>query len=164
VLVPIGCVVLIAFTGIFAALLIPNFLDALQKAKSKRTVADMRVLGDAWASWATAQGLEVSGVTADWSVDFESLGAPATLEELEAQIGTDFAPIEGDGWKRPFEFRVVQSEGFATLAIRSAGRDGVWQSGSYEAGTFARAEYDQDIVWVNGDFVRWPDSGSPTNP
>src|SRR5262245_7273455 len=43
-----GCLVIgVAFAGIFAALLIPNFLDALHKAKEKRTVADMRAISTA---------------------------------------------------------------------------------------------------------------------
>ena len=38
----IELLIVVAIIGIIAALLIPNFLDALQKAKQKRTVADMR--------------------------------------------------------------------------------------------------------------------------
>ena len=37
----IELLIVVAIIGIIAALLIPNFLDALQKAKQKRTVADM---------------------------------------------------------------------------------------------------------------------------
>ena len=36
----IELLIVVAIIGIIAALLIPNFLDALQKAKQKRTVAD----------------------------------------------------------------------------------------------------------------------------
>ena len=38
----IELLIVIAIIGIIAALLIPNFLDALQKSKQKRTEADMR--------------------------------------------------------------------------------------------------------------------------
>ena len=41
----IELLIVIAIIGIIAALLIPNFLDALQKAKQKRTVADVRNTG-----------------------------------------------------------------------------------------------------------------------
>ncbi len=41
----IELLIVVAIIGIIAALLIPNFLDALQKAKQKRTVADMRNAG-----------------------------------------------------------------------------------------------------------------------
>src|SRR6202049_1500727 len=46
----LGCVlipVFLAVVGIVAALIIPNFLDALQKAKQKRAVADLRTIGQA---------------------------------------------------------------------------------------------------------------------
>ena len=38
----IELLIVVAIIGIIAALLIPNFLDALQKAKQKRTVADKK--------------------------------------------------------------------------------------------------------------------------
>ena len=69
-----GALVVVAVIGIIAALLIPNFIDALQRAKQKRTVADLR----------------------DWAVALESraadqpLGAPpypdaASIDELAAE-------------------------------------------------------------------------------
>ena len=51
----IELLVVIAIIGIIAAILIPNLLDALQKAKQKRTVADLRDTGTAWMSWLTDQ-------------------------------------------------------------------------------------------------------------
>ena len=44
---------MVAIIGIIAAILIPNLIDALQKAKQKRTMADMRNVGPAWLSWVT---------------------------------------------------------------------------------------------------------------
>ncbi len=44
-----------AIIGIIAAILIPNLLDALQKAKQKATVGDIRNIGTAWMSWVTDQ-------------------------------------------------------------------------------------------------------------
>ncbi len=43
------------------------------------------------------------------------------------------------------------------VAIRSMGRDGVavWD-GSYTPGFFIGTDYDQDIVWSDGYFVRAP--------
>lgn len=122
----------------------------------------MAFLGDAWASWATAAGLDVRGVPLELRLRVAC--GPWTLEELEAQIGTDFAPIKTDGWKRPFEFRVAQGGGVVSLAIRSVGRDGVWLTAPYQAGSFVPPDYDQGIVWINGSSVRWPAYGSPTKP
>ena len=64
-----------AIIGIIAALLIPNFLDALQKAKQKRTVADMRNTGTAMFSWLTDQvGAAAAGAAAT-EVDLSKLRA-----------------------------------------------------------------------------------------
>src|SRR5213080_1233993 len=61
----IELLIVVAIIGIIAALLIPNFLDALQKAKQKRTVADMRNTGTAMFSWLTDQvGAAAAGATA----------------------------------------------------------------------------------------------------
>src|SRR5436305_9180884 len=61
----IELLIVVAIIGIIAALLIPNFLDALQKAKQKRTVADMRNVGTAMFSWLTDQvGAAAAGQTA----------------------------------------------------------------------------------------------------
>ena len=49
----IELLIVVAIIGIIAAILIPNLIDALQKAKQKRTVADMRNIGTAWLSWVT---------------------------------------------------------------------------------------------------------------
>src|SRR5437868_13863109 len=64
-LTSIELLIVVAIIGIIAALLIPNFLDALQKAKQKRTVADVRNAGTAVFSWLTYQvGAAAAGAVA----------------------------------------------------------------------------------------------------
>ena len=65
----IELLIVVAIVGIIAAILIPNLIDALQKAKQKRTVADMRTVGSAWFSWYTDQ---VSGAAAGTNSPTES--------------------------------------------------------------------------------------------
>ena len=62
----IELLIVVAIIGIIAAILIPNLIDALQKAKQKRTMADMRNVGTAWLSWVTDV---VSGAAAGAGVD-----------------------------------------------------------------------------------------------
>ena len=50
----IELLIVVAIIGIIAAILIPNLLDALQKAKQKRTVSDIRNTGTAWMSRPTS--------------------------------------------------------------------------------------------------------------
>jgi hypothetical protein len=43
------------------------------------------------------------------------------------------------------------------MAIRSLGRNKAAEgSGTYSVTSFDPTNYDQDIVWADGFFVRWP--------
>ena len=64
----IELLIVVAIIGIIAAILIPNLLDALQKAKQRSTIAEMRAVGQAWFSWLTD---EVSAAAAGSSQTFD---------------------------------------------------------------------------------------------
>jgi general secretion pathway protein G len=98
----IELLIVVAIIGIIAALLIPNFLDALQKAKQKRTVADMRNTGTAMMSWLTDNvSAAAAGQSQSWcscfldpitQVNLASLLAPQYLQNVPEQ----------DGWKQNY--------------------------------------------------------------
>jgi type IV pilus assembly protein PilA len=157
----IELLIVVAIIGIIAALLIPNFLDALQKAKQKRTVADVRNIGTAMFSWLTDQvGAAAAGASAS-DVVLTSYGTALTA----AQVGSVLVPqymqdIPGaDGWKTPYDYYLNTANPLApnVMAIRSLGRNKVAEgSGTYSVTSFDPTNYDQDIVWADGFFVRWP--------
>src|SRR3989442_2085943 len=49
----IELVIVVAIIGILAAIAIPNLLTAMQRARQKRSMADMRTIATAWESRAT---------------------------------------------------------------------------------------------------------------
>src|SRR4051812_28191848 len=49
----IELLIVVAIIGILAAIAIPNLLTAMQRAKQKRTMADMRTVATAWEARAT---------------------------------------------------------------------------------------------------------------
>src|SRR5947208_16735913 len=49
----IGLLFVVAIIGILAAIAIPNLLTAMQRARQKRSMADMRTIATAWESRAT---------------------------------------------------------------------------------------------------------------
>ena len=51
----IELLIVVAIIGVVAAILIPNLMDSLQKAKQRRTVNDVRAVGSAWFSWSSAR-------------------------------------------------------------------------------------------------------------
>lgn len=154
----IELLIVVAIIGIIAALLIPNFLDALQKAKQKRTVADMRNLGTAHMSWLTDQlaAAAAGGTTGAFNMgDYKTASGPSVLTFLVPQYIQDIPDL--DGWKNAYVMQTNAVTSSRVMAYASGGRDGnASASSQYTAGAFDPTDYDQDIVWADGFFVRWP--------
>jgi general secretion pathway protein G len=155
----IELLIVIAIIGILAAILIPNLLDAMEKAKQKRTVADMRIIGTAMFSWLSD---EVGAAAAGAAVTSVDMGQykPITTDDLQTLLVPQYieriAPL--DGWKNPFSFYLDPAHPLnqQVLAIGSGGRDDSAISGTYMVTGFDPTDYDQDIIWADGFFVRWP--------
>jgi prepilin-type N-terminal cleavage/methylation domain-containing protein len=156
----IELLIVVAIIGIIAALLIPNFLDALQKAKQKRTVADIRNTGTAMFSWLTDQVGAAAAGQAATSVDLGSYGGTVSVTTMTSILTPQYLqamPVM-DGWKHAYEYYLNTGNPLAknVMAIRSGGRDGSFIGASYTVTSFDPTNYDQDIVWADGFFVRWP--------
>jgi len=155
----IELLIVIAIIGILAAMMIPNLLDAMQKAKQKRTIADMRITGTAMFSWLTDEvGAAAAGATATNVnlTNYAEIDLP-DLEELLIPQYIERIP-ELDGWKRQYTFYcdVADPHSKHVLAMVSAGRDGISTGPAYSVSGFDPTDYDQDVVWADGFFVRWP--------
>jgi prepilin-type N-terminal cleavage/methylation domain-containing protein len=158
----IELLIVVAIIGIIAALLIPNFLDALQKAKQKRTVADTRNLGTAMFSWLTdavgaASAGAIVGNTVDLSKYTGNLTTNAQIASVLVSQYIQSVPVL-DGWKNTYDYKLDQANplGAQVMYIRSAGRDKSYGSTVYTVSAFDPTDYNQDIVWADGFFVRWP--------
>ncbi len=156
----IELLIVVAIIGIIAALLIPNFLDALQKAKQKRTVSDARNVGTAMMAWLTDAA---SAAAAGWTLaDYTGVTDHGAIEDVLSPRYIQLVPAN-DGWGNPFNYALDTSDFLAenVMYAISGGRDGSDPAATYSAGGFDPTEYDQDIVWADGYFVRWPGKGSP---
>jgi len=161
----IELLIVVAIIGIIAALLVPNFLDALQKSKQKRTEADMRNMGTAMFSWLTDQaGAAAAGAAATSDVNFanfQSTTSDALGTTLVSQYIQSIPAM--DGWKHPFNYYMNYTNpigGVGILGIVSGGRDGVLEGPDYTVTGFDPTDYDRDLVWADGYFVRWPQKTS----
>ncbi len=162
----IELLIVVAIIGIIAAILIPNLLDALQKAKQKRTVGDIRAVGSAWFSWLTDQ---VGAAAAGTANTYDYTGGLATNVPQADLLGTLFQSTsmfyiqevpDNDGWGNPFDYRwsgnVLSAQ---VIGVCSEGRDGGTTTGCTgvdHLGPFNATKYDEDIVWADGFFVRYP--------
>lgn len=158
----IELLIVIAIIGIIAAILVPNLLDALQKTKQKRAMGDIKLVGTAMMAWLTDQAgaagaagqttVDVSEIPHTSSVDLEDVLVPAYIQQI---------PVL-DPWRKGYDYRLDLNDphGQEILAVRSYGRDRTADASEYETGSFDPTDYDQDLVWVDGGFLRWPGRGS----
>jgi type II secretion system protein G len=142
----IELLVVVAIIAIVAAIAIMNYLSSLERARQKRTIADIRGIAMAWESASSESGhFTGAGLSFPTGIAFQSLNdrlVPTYMRHVPRV----------DGWGRPLQFG---AEG-KVYAIRSSGRDGVYEGDSYEQG--AGENPDCDIVYSNGNFVRWPET------
>jgi prepilin-type N-terminal cleavage/methylation domain-containing protein len=157
----IELLIVIAIIGLLSAMLIPNMLDAMQKAKQKRVMAEERIVGTAMMIWLTDQtGAAAAGTTID-QVDMTDYGAALTPAQLSQELVPQYIETipELDGWKHPYEYYLKLEdfhEAEQVMAVRSAGLGGAYVGDVYEPGAFDPTDYSQDIIWADGLFVRWP--------
>lgn len=130
----------------------------------KRTLADIRNTGTAMFSWLTDQvGASAAGQPqtekAATLMDLRQY-SQLSLQELEEILLPNYmqAIPETDGWGNPYEYYLNVKDPTApqVMSIRSPGKDGRFSSDDYTIGSFTPSKYDEDIVWADGFFVRWP--------
>jgi len=166
----IELLIVVAIIGIIASILVPNLLDALQKAKQKRTLATMRNLGTGWMSWLTDQvGAAAAGANIYDGTNLDPVSHAQLLEYLQpsAEMFYTSAVPKSDGWKNDLIYCLNSDLLQQTvMMICSAGRNGTLGDNPtsvtsccnqiWESGTFVATNYDQDIVWADGFMVRSP--------
>ena len=164
----IELLIVVAILGIIAAILIPNLLDALQKARQKRTVADVRNVGTAWMSWLTDQVGAASGGSAKVypTGDHNALAYSELFNYLNPR--DEFFYIQEvpqvDGWNYPLGFAMnPELADSGVVLICSPAQRGFYINGedcvdaSWTVEPFLVTDYEQDIVWADGYFIRWPE-------
>jgi hypothetical protein len=123
--------------GMVGAVALPNFLNAVDRGKQKRTVADLKEAGTALAAYALDHG--------DHYPKAESW----------RPLGEVVAEVHGlDGWGNALEY---WSDG-SRYVIVSRGKDGEterdWRHHDGVGG--ARPALEADIVLADGELVAWP--------
>jgi general secretion pathway protein G len=149
----IELLIVVAIIGILAAIAIPNLLNALQRGKQKRTMADIRNLAVAIEAYqvdynnyptaACATNLYTGG--SDWKA--------LTTSSFTNLSPTYIAlPPVKDGWDNFMYYAVDSSQN--NYGIKSFGRDKS-DDGSINCGT--TSNFNTDIVYADGTFIQYPE-------
>lgn len=162
----IELVLVVAVIGIVASVLIPNLIDAVHKAKQRRTMAELRLVGTAWMNWYTDQnGAAAAGAQQTYKVG-------TFVEHSYEQIYGYLHPTdtffymqeipEKDPWGSDLHYYMNSNTlSDNQLLLCALARDGVADlcdgSTDIPIGPFISTDFDQDIVWADGFLVRWPD-------
>jgi hypothetical protein len=122
-------------------------------------MADSHIVGSAMMSWLTDQASAAAAGAAS-TVDLDDWTGTASVDTLRSVLIPQYIqelPIR-DGWKNPYSFRVDLGDPNAerVFLIASGGRDASVPAGVYTVGGFETTDYDQDILWADGLFLRWP--------
>jgi type II secretory pathway pseudopilin PulG len=154
VLVIVGGLFVVAIIGILAAIAIPNLLTAQQRAKQKRTMADIRTLATAVEAYAADNNEYPKGTT------------PADLRQALVPKYIQTVPTV-DGWGHELQYTCLkdatspQSDKCVGYVIGSAGRDLRFEHDSLletlAGPPKAATNFDCDIVYSAGNFVEYPE-------
>lgn len=162
----------VAFCGLVLALgtswqrmvsLLEAYVEAQDPDRNaqKRTVADIRNTGTAMFSWLTDQvGAAAAGQSqVPQTLDFADYAAISHADLATILVPTYMQEVpELDGWNSPYEYYLGVANPLAqkVMGIRSPGRDGLFSDTAYTIESFDHESFDEDIVWADGFFVRWP--------
>ena len=138
--------VVLAIIGILAAIAIPNLLTAMERARQRQALADIRAVSAAVQTYAS----EHQGRYPD-AVHIEQL-----QRQLNVELPTD------DPWEHQYRYDCWSASGFGPCdhyGVASAGKDQKFTSDDLRAyiGRGATKLFIEDIVLVDGDFVQYPE-------
>ena len=141
----IELLIVVAIIGIIAAIAIPNLLNAINRGRQKRSMADLRTVGTAVEAYAVDMAFYPTWTEADMAGAWFTFLEPTYVKTVP----------RNDGWRSPFRAR--SESRFYTLG--SAARDKVFESALNSASYNGRTTtvMDCDIVYSNGSFMSYPE-------
>jgi len=128
--------IVVSILGVLAVIMIPNLIGNLQKSKQRTTMAEMRTICQAVATY---------------RVDHQNVPQTSSISELHSILTPSYilAFTTLDGWNHHFDYNASPN----TYTIESYGRDGIDGSNiTFET----KDDFELDIVLVNGSFSASP--------
>lgn len=152
----IELLIVIAIIGLIAAMIIPNMLQTMTKAKQKRIMADERLVGTAFMAWLSDEASAAAAGAGTFSISNYNLKEVSEVGEQLIPLYIQTVPTF-DGFGNSYEYRFTTDTGAQqVMAIRSFGADGTPDGNVYSVGGFRPTDFDRDIIWADGFFISWP--------
>ncbi len=131
----IELLIVVAIIGIIAAIAIPNLLNAINRGRQKRTMADIRSLATAIESY---------------SVDWNFYPTGNSVSELEPYLTPTYIRKlpRTDGWNNALLVTSTATE----YTIQSYAKDN-----NEDISLGVTTDFNMDIIYANGSFVQWPE-------
>jgi len=136
----IELLIVVAIIGIIAAIAVPNLMNAVDKGKQSRTMADIRALAGA---------IEVYAVDNN---TYPRVSTYSALIPLIQPIYIKSAP-PSDGWNHAWVF-TGDTQGGLDYTLTSLGKDGI--ASAVNGGQ--TKDFDCDIVYTNGTYTHYPEA------
>jgi general secretion pathway protein G len=136
----IELLIVVAIIGIIAAIAIPNLLNAIDRGKQKRTMADMRSVGTAIESYAVDNNFYPKGMASVAAAGVSTHVAPIYIKTVPTT----------DGWNNVWDIDSTATG--SQYTITSPAKDGT--QGTQTGGQ--TGDFNCDILFANGQFFQWP--------
>ncbi len=139
----IELLIVVAIIGIIAAIAIPNLLNAIDRGKQKRTMADCRSIGTSVEAYSVDNNF------------YPNRGSLSSLVTVNGNVDQDIEPVyikkapEQDGWGTDFYYGSDRND----YTVRSYGKDGT----STTATGGKTTDFNADIIFSDGSFLQWPE-------
>ena len=164
----IELLIVVAIIGILAALLIPNMMTAMQRAKQKGSMADISTLSAQLMDFTTDRGIapawDGTAYTASSTIYTDLVPMYAKAIPTTDQWGNDLVVQSGSSWSAAW-LGITPTASNDDFVVGSPGRNGTF-SFDFSSGVTdfyineEMADYENDLVSWNGQYICRPSSVS----
>ena len=152
----IELLIVVAIIGIIVAIAIPNLLNAIQRAKQKRTMGDMRTAGTAAEAYAVDFNRypAAAGYTlpSGFTMPTGTFGQPLPAHRFLPAGHADLRPRPADIGRLELVLPLRRRRPELRHRIERQGRGALKPPRSFGETT----NFNNDIIFVDGQFVQYP--------
>ena len=152
----IELLIVVAIIGIIVAIAIPNLLNALQRAKQKRTMGDMRSIGTAAESYSIDYNAYPPSGAGTVPIFYGGISYPTSTVggNLATYVSPTYLKVVPltDGWNSWFLYTAGNNlQDYAVVSVTKNGSSGT------PASSGPTTNFNLDIVFSDGQFTVYPE-------